>query len=174
MRIRFTFFWLLMVLSLAACAGPRKTIYFSQPDVQKASQRAFDVHIQPLKRDNPFYVGFRLTITNKTSRPLIIDWEKTRYLFNGNDQGIFVYEGIDPESVKSGMPDETIPANSNFAKEISPLKTLGLMRGRDVPRTGQSNFFAGILPSGRNAVLLVLRQGEQEWRNTLAFQFNAK
>jgi hypothetical protein len=175
MRKFYTLSLLLTVLILAGCAGtsPQK-VYTSQPEVQKVSNAAFDAVIHPLKLGNPYYAAFQLEVKNRTRKPLSIDWNRTRYLFNHKDQGRFAFEGIDPESVKSGIPDELIPGGQTLNKNIFPFKTLGFMRGGDVPKPGQSNFFPGILPDGINSVSLVVVQGNREWKEKLSVRFSSK
>jgi hypothetical protein len=166
--------WLLALLLLAGCAGAPEKVFISRPEVQKVSNEAFDASIQPLKLDNPFYVAFQLEVRNKTPKPLSIDWNNTRYLHNNQDRGRFVFKGIDPESIKSGIPPETIPGGQKLSKRIHPLKTLGFMRRRDIPKPGQSNFFPGILPNGINSVVLVVNQAERQWKEKLTVHFTSK
>jgi hypothetical protein len=175
MRKFYTLSLLLTVLILSGCAGtsPKKE-YTSQPEVQKVSNGAFDAVIHPLKLGNPYYAAFQLEVKNKTRQSLSIDWNRTRYLNNHKDQGRFAFKGIDPESVKSGIPNELIPGGQTLKKNIFPLKTLGFMRGGDVPKSGESNFFPGILPDGINSVLLVVVQENREWKEILSIRFSSK
>ena len=153
---------------LMGCA-PQKVpkAYYSQPEIQKASNSAFDVQIEPEKLDNPFYVAFMLTLRNKTTDALAINWDRTRYLHRGEDLGIFVFKGIDPESVKNGIPKEIVPVGKTLVKRISPYRLLAF-RFRENVRPGQSSFFPGILPGGSNTILLVVEQGDQVWRESLS------
>jgi hypothetical protein len=159
---------------LMGCA-PQKVqkVYYSQPEIQKASNSAFDVQIEPEKLDNPFYVAFMLTLRNKTTDALAINWDRTRYLHRGEDLGIFVFKGIDPESVKKGIPKEIVPVGKTLVKHISPYRLLAF-RFRENVRPGQSSFFPGILPGGSNAVLLVVEQGDQVWRESLSVRIVTK
>jgi hypothetical protein len=174
MQTLFRLNWLLALLLLVGCAGVPKKVYISRPEVQKVSNEAFDASIQPLKLSNPFYVVFQLEVQNKTTKPLSIDWNNTRYLYNNVDQGRFVFKGIDPESIKSAIPAEIIPGGQKLSRRIHPLKTLGFMRKRDIPKPGQRNFFPGILPNGINAVVLVVSQGERQWKESLTVRFATK
>ena len=161
-------------LLFLGCAHSTPVIYFSRPEVRKVSSEAFDAQIVALKLDNPFYVAFQLTVTNKSSQRLEIDWNKTRYLVGSNDYGLFVFQGIDPESVKSGIPKEPIPAGGTLSKQISPLKTLGFKSRHEVQKPGQSNFYPAILPNGINAVALVVVQGAREWKEVLTVQIGTR
>ena len=174
MQVLFRLSWLLAVLLVAGCAGTAKKVYVSQPEVQNVSNTAFDASIQPLKLDNPYYVAFQLKIQNKTAKPLTIDWNKTRYLYNTKDQGRFVFEGVEPESIKSGIPAENLPGGGKLSKPIYPIKTIAFMRKRDFPKKGESNFFPGILPNGVNSVVLVINQGERQWKEKLSVRFTSK
>ena len=162
--------WLFVLSAVVACAGGQKKIFISQPDMQHASNAAFEVKIRPLKLNNPYYVAFELILRNKSSKPLSIDWNKTRYVHNDVDQGRFAFEGISAEEVKSGISPEWVASGETLSKTIAPMKTIGFLRGNDVPGQGQSNFFAGILPDGRNSVALMITQGDRQWTETLTFR----
>ena len=162
---------MLILLLLTGCAATPNTDHASRPEVLKASNEVFDILIRPIKLDNPFFVGFQLTIKNKSSSGLSINWDETHYIHNGKDQGVFVFKGIDPESVAAGIPKETIMAGDMLSRPIYPMKKLGFLRKRDRPKPGQNNFFPGILPNGRNSALVVLEQGDRKWKELMTFRF---
>lgn len=174
MKISQSYHWLLILLLFTGCAATPKMVYVSHPKKLKVSNDIFDVQIKPIKLDNPFYVGFQLTIQNKSSARLIIDWGKTHYVFNGKDQGIFVFKGIDPDSVQSGIPKETISAGETLSKPIYPIKMLGFLPKRDRSKPGYRNFIPGILPDGKNSAFLAVEQGDRRWRELLTFQFSTQ
>ena len=155
-------FWIFLLLSFLGCAHRTQVVYVSQPEISKASSEAFDVQIETLKLENPFYVAFQLTLANTSEKPLEIDWNRTRYIFEGKNYGRMIFPGIEPESIKSGIPKDTIPARETLSKRIMPLKTLAF-RSKSEVRPGQSNFYPGILPNGRNTVSLVVTQQDKEW-----------
>lgn len=162
---------LLILVLLTGCAATPTKDHVSRPQVLKASNEVFDIQIRPIKLDNPFYVGFQLTIKNKSSNGLSIDWDETHYVHNGVDQGVFVFKGIDPKSVNSGIPKETIMAGDTLSRPIYPVKKLGFLRKRDRPKPGQSNFFPGILPNGENSALVAVEQGDRRWKELMTFRF---
>lgn len=174
MRIFQRGYWLSILLLLAGCASTPKMVYVSSPEVLKSSNKIFDVQMKPIKLDNPFYVGFQLTIQNKSATRLSIDWDKTQYVHNGKNQGVFVFKGIDPDSVPSGMPKETIDAGETLSKPIYPIKKLGFLPKREMSKPGGNNFFPGILPNGKNSAFLAIEQGDQRWRELLTFQFSTQ
>jgi len=174
MRMNFRLSWIWVVMLVVGCAGASQKVYDSQPKFRTASNEAFEARIMPLKLENPFYVAFQLDIRNKTSKPLVIDWNKTRYLNDKKNLGRFAFKGIDPETVKTGIPDEVIAGGQTLSKRISPLKTLSFMRRRDLPKEGQSNFTPGILPNGQNSVSLYIRQADRKWRETMTVRLSSK
>lgn len=174
MKKAFRIQWILIGLLLAGCAHSPPVMYFSRPEVRRSSGEAFDAQIEALKLDNPFYVAFQLTVTNKSKAPIGIDWNQTRYLFGSKDYGLFVFKGIDPESVKTGIPVEMIPAGETLSKQISPLKTLGFKGEREVHKPGQSNFYPAILPIGLNSIALVIVQGTRKWKEVLTVQIGTR
>jgi hypothetical protein len=109
-------------------------------------------------------VSFRLSITNRTRKNLEIDWNKTRYIHNGRTRGRFVFKGIKPEDIRdSTIPPDAILAGVPFSKVISPFKMLARPPLRDpgVEAT-ESTIYPGILPTGENGILLVIRQNGKE------------
>ena len=157
-------FWIVLSLFFLGCAHKAPVVYVSQPEICKASNEAFNVQIEVLKLENPFYVAFQMTLTNKSKKPLVIDWERIRYIHQGKNYGRFIFEGITPESVKSGIPPEIIPAGETMSKLIMPLKTLAFKSKSEKIEQGQSNFYPGILPNGRSTVGLVVTQEKSEWK----------
>lgn len=158
----------------AGCAPQKKYIYNSRPMVQKVSNAAFDASIEPFKENTPYYVGFRLKVKNKTSEPLEINWDKTRYLHNGNDKGKLVFRGIKPETVQSGIPNDIVPAQGELLKHISPLVTVGFTPVRYSAGPGHPTFVPGALPRGENSVALVVEQSTDEFREVLSVRILAK
>jgi hypothetical protein len=157
-------FWIVLLLIFVGCAHKAPVVYVSQPEISKESNEAFDVQIETLKLENPFYVAFQMTLTNKSEKPLEIDWERTRYIHEGKSYGRIIFPGVSPESVKSGIPREIIPAGQTLSKRLMPIKTLAFRGRSEKIREGQSNFYPGILPNGRNTVGLVVTQAKREWK----------
>jgi len=157
--------WGLVFLTvMAACApdrGPRD--WTSIPRVQTEENGLFDVRLEPLKKDKRFFVSFRLKIANKTQRDLAIDWNKTRYIHNGQPKGVFAFPGIDPASIKKAIPPDTVAPGSVFSREIFPAHWVAFapMREEVLNKEGKG-LFPGPLPEGQNGIRLVIRQGAKE------------
>ncbi len=115
-----------------------------------------------------------LTVENRTSGTISIDWDRTRYLYNSKENGRFAFKGIDPTSIKSGMPKENILLGETVSKRIYPMKTVGFMGIREVLKPGQSRFIPGIMPNGNNSVMLIIKHGDREWKETLTVKFGSK
>ncbi len=140
------------------------TVWRSTPTVQNAENEYYEAHLEPLTRGHKFFVSFRLSITNRTGKDFEIDWNKTRYIHNGRRYGVFVFKGIKPEDIRnSTMPPDTVLAGVPFSKVISPFKMLARPPLRDpgVEAT-ESTIYPGILPTGENGILLVVRQNGKE------------
>jgi hypothetical protein len=146
------------LIFVAGCAPKKQYIYTSRPTVQTVSNALCDARIEPIKGNNPYFVGFRLTVKNKTPEPIEINWNKTRYLHNGTDRGRLVFRGIKPETVKAGIPNDTIPSRGELMKHISPLVTVGFTPVRYAAGPEHQTFVPGALPRGKNSVLLTVEQ----------------
>ncbi len=152
---------MLMMGSVAASPA-----WISNPSVQMTDKAAFKAQLEPLTKDKNYFVAFRLTILNKTANPLVIDWNKTRYIYNGKINGGFVFEGIDPQLMKkAALPVEIIPAGQTLNKEIMPYKLLARGPFRDKNSdVGWHGITPGIMPAGQNGVMLIMKYNDQAVR----------
>ena len=165
---------LAIIISVLSCAPKQVQRWYSQPAEQTISQQNIRLNIGPLKRDNPYYVSFRLSITNNTSNDIAIDWNRTRYLHKGKDLGVFVFQGIDPKTIKDAIPPDTVAAGETFTREIFPLRTIAFLPRNQIPAEGSLGFLPGILPAGENSVLLVVKHNGREIRQTLSVRLRAE
>ena len=139
-------------------------VWVSSPVVQATGNQYYEAQLEPLTNGHKFFVSFRLTVTNKTGKNLEIDWNKTVYIHNGRTRGGFVFKGIKPEDIRdSTIPADTILGEHTSSKVISPYKLLAHAPLRD-PSVGatESSIYPGILPTGENGILLVIRQNGKE------------
>ena len=167
MAKRAVLFIILLLLMLTGCA--QKKIWTSRPGVQTADSQYCKIQFKPLKENNTFFVWFRLTVTNETGRGIEIDWNKTRYIYNGRNMGVFVFEGINPEDVKNlTIPPEIVPGGQTFSRDIAPFKLVAWapIRDRSVA-IGKSRITPGLIPAGENGIYLVIRQDGQEVREKI-------
>lgn len=153
---------------MGCAAQKHQTTWYSQPPVQQFSTDAVDLQLKPLKRDNSYYISFELTVRNKTTHPIQIDWNETRYIHQGQSRGLFVFKAINPDQFRTGtIPKETVAPGAEVIKEISPARTITWTKLHKNTPAGESRFSAGIIPEGKNGVSLLLSQLGQRWRKTL-------
>ena len=151
----------LFLMSCSTVDAPSKGIWTAQPEIRTAENRLFGARIQPRKIDGPFYVGFLLTIENKSDEALVLDWNESHYLFNGKPQGVMVFRGVDPETVRDGtIPPEAIAPGERFSREIMPLRLIAWNPIAE-KTASQPGITPGMLPAGENGVRLTLRQGRR-------------
>jgi hypothetical protein len=152
-------FILMVGLALILGTGCAPTLVsISTPEFQTIENSNYTAQFEPLSEGKNYFDGFRLKVMNKTRKDLEIDWNKTRYLYNGRDIGVFVFEGIKPENIKnSTIPPDIIPAGKSFTKDITPLKLLA----RE-PITGKGakagKITSGPIPTGESGIFLFIRQ----------------
>jgi hypothetical protein len=145
-------------------------IWTSHPEIQSSGNAYYDIQFEPLKKDNNFFEFFLLTVSNKSDKDLEIDWNRTRYIYNGKLYGGFAFEGIRPEDIKnSTIPSTVIFKGSRFSKEIAPIKLIAFVPLID-KRLGpdHSGISPGPLPAGENGIFLVVRQNGKEVREKIA------
>jgi hypothetical protein len=136
--------------------------WVSEPDTGAASNNYFQAKLVPLKQGNNFFVTFRVEVKNLTQQDMSINWNKTYYMHNGKEYGIFVFKDITPEDVKNrNIPLDTIPPGANYTKVVAPFKLLSRAPLRVTGETG--GIKGGILPEGKNAMRLVVEQGGREF-----------
>lgn len=158
-----------LTISIGAGCAPAM-VSKSDPAVQITTNPYFDVQFEPLNQGLRSFVAFRLTVTNKAKNQLQIDWNKTRYLFNGRQRGLYVFRGIDPEAIKQQtiIPDIIAPQKV-FVKTIAPQKLIAYVPIRDQHKLdlGESAFSGGPIPAGESGILLVVRMDGEEIRERL-------
>ncbi len=156
---------LIVIIGLALTMGvgcATSKVWISSPVAQTAGNPYYEAKIEPLKSVNKFFVSFLLVVTNKTDKNLEVDWNKTRYIYNGRTHGVFVFDGIRPEDIKSlTIPADTIVSGQNFSKTISPFKLLARAPIKD-RYTDKPIISPGIMPNGKNGIHLVIRQNGKE------------
>ena len=155
---------------LTGCATTE--IWTSRPEIQTTSNPFFNARLKPLTQDFNYYVAFLLKVENITGNPIEIDWNKCRYLLNGQSNGIFVFKGIDRSTLKdSTIPTDIIPPGKAFSKEIVPYKMLARAILKSTRRDeDEKSIYPGPLPAGKNGILLVIRQNGKELRKILTVQ----
>ena len=125
-------------------------VWTSTPQVSELGSSYYKAQLETLKKEHPFYVLFRLEVTNKTKQDLRIDWNKTRYLLNGRSHGGFVFDGMDPENIrKLTLPDDIVPAGETFSKEIAPYRMLARAPLRTKDRSEGEKAIKPGPPAGR-------------------------
>lgn len=145
-------------LTLATGCAPT-LVSISTPEIQTVENSYYTAQFEPLAEGKNYFDSFRLRVINKTQKDLEIDWNKTRYLYNGRDIGVFVFKGINPENIKNlTIPPDIIPAGQSFTKSISPLKLLArepIITGKGA-KAGKITF--GPIPTGENGIFLFIKQ----------------
>ena len=172
MKIVFIFMFGFALIMATGCAPT--LVSTSTPNIQTADNSYYSAQFEPISEGKNFFEGFRLSITNKTSNDLQIDWNKTRYLQNGRDLGVFVFKGIQTKDIKNfTIPPDIIPAGSSFSKEITPLKLLAREplsgKGRDAGK-----ITPGLIPNGKSGILLFIRQNDNQIKENLTVDITEK
>ena len=164
----------LMILMAPACK--QKKVWLSTPVHQTLNSRSYDVGLAPLKKEADFFNWFRLTVKNKTAVDMEIDWNRTRYIYNGQEAGLFVFEGVVPASVKNAtIPGALIPAGSTFTRDIAPYRLIAFtpLRQQGID-TERPNIVAGVIPEGENGIFLVLLQDGKSARARVSVSIAAR
>jgi len=172
MKIVFIFMFGFTLTMATGCAPT--LISISTPEIQTVENSYYSAQFEPLSEGKNFFDRFHLKVVNKTQKDLEIDWNKTHYLYNGRDLGIFVFKGIQPGEIKNlTIPPDIIPSGQSFSKDISPLKFIAREpltgKGRNV---GKITF--GLIPNGKNGILLFIRQNGNQIKEKLTVNITEK
>jgi hypothetical protein len=143
----------------------------SNPSVRTATNPYYEVKFEPLKQGLRSFVVFELTVTNKTDVELEIDWNQTRYLYNGRPNGLFVFRGIEPGAAQSRtIPTDVISPQDTFTRIIAPHKLLAYAPFREQLKQDPDEpaFSGGPIPAGESGILLVVKRKDQVIKEKLA------
>lgn len=134
--------------------GPKYT-WKIEPYKQSVENEYFSASISPTAFDNIWdgYTAFDLTIKNKTSEDIELDWNKTMYIENGQTQGGFMFEGVVYKDRNSPKQPNIIFAGTEFRKTIWPNNLVDFLYGR------WRNYS---FPSGQNGVYLIIKVKDKE------------
>ena len=150
-------------------------IWSSSPSVQTIRNDAFEASLEPLlKEGQRFYDRFQFRLKNKTDGPLIIDWQSSRYLQDGRENGRYIFQGVTAENMDS-LPSDTVAPGAEFSKVIAPVRLIGYerLKSRDI-QPGKSGFSAGIIPAGEHGLLLIVKQNQRTVSGKILLKITVK
>jgi hypothetical protein len=147
-------------MTLAGCAGKPVT-WVSTPAAETVQTPAYEATLEPVTQGNPFYSAFRLRLVNTGKSPLVIDWNRCRYLFNNKSGGGLWFKGVAPEDLKNRtIPLGRIDAGSSLEKIVAPMKLMAIAPYQRTAGTKpEASFSAGQLPAGSNGIYLMVLEG---------------
>jgi hypothetical protein len=100
--------------------------------------------------------SFTLSIQNKTSQDLEVDWNKTLYISSGTTSGGFMFEGVVYANRNNPKPPDIVFANGKFSKVIHPNNLVSYTSGK---YGGWSHDSIGF---GDTGVYLTIKAGNEE------------
>ena len=147
----------------------------SSPSVQTARNDAFEASFEPLlKEGQKFYDRFQFRLKNRTDRPLIIDWQNSRYLQGGRENGRFIFKGVTAENINN-LPPDTVAPGAEFTRIIAPERLIGYERIKSrTLQPGESGFSAGLIPAGEHGILLIVKQDQKAISEKILLKINVK
>ena len=145
---------------LNGCASPAKWV--SHPPVRTEATDYFEIRLNPIGPEaSAFYDGFHFELVNRSPDPIILEWQKIRYLHDGQLRGTFVFQGLTPDTVRT-PPPETVGPGERLSKTIWPLQLMGWVPMGDKTLDPKApGFSPGVLPAGANGMALALSHKEE-------------
>lgn len=119
-------------LVISACATP--IAWRSNPPHAVASNEYFTAEALPICKNGSMGSSggcdaFTLKVTNKTSKNIEINWNKTAYISNGQTSGGFMYEGVSYRDRAAQKSPDILFANSSMTKDIWPNNLVTFLSG---------------------------------------------
>ncbi len=150
-------------------------IWSSNPSVQTIRNDAFEASLKPLLREGQkFYDRFQFRFKNKTADKLIIDWQNSRYIQDGRENGRFIFKGVVSENIDT-LPSDTVAPGAELSKEIAPLRLVGYERIKSrAIQPGESGFHAGVIPAGEHGILMVVKQEQKTISEKMLLRITVK
>ena len=171
---KFFLVFFILVTIISGCALRReapkpRAVMTSTPEVQAVSNVDYDIHLKPLKNGHTNFVAFELTVQNRSNQPIYVDWNTTRYLYQGRSTGRVLWRGIDRRAFISERVElEKIAPGQIFSKEIAPHRIVSwdpLSNNQTVSKEG--NLVPAHLPAGENGLRFFVRHNGHLLRETL-------
>lgn len=145
----------------------------STPGARTIESGIFSLEVQPAKKGGRYFGVFRLEVRNRSEYPVEIDWNLSRYFLGEKDVGGFLFQGISPGRLKNGtVPNSVVQGESELSLEVVPFATVEFIKqdySSAIPGTG---VYTGILPRGKNSLLLVLRHGRDLIGRSASFEIS--
>lgn len=118
--------WILvMIVGIAGIIGSSSAPQQPAPiRLGGASNQFFNVAVRGQKD------SFLLTIQNRTSQDLEIDWNKTLFIESGTTSGGFMFEGVVYTNRSNPKPPDVVFGRSEFTKTIYPNKLVSFTSGK--------------------------------------------
>lgn len=139
-----------VIFILLGCATGPKFTWKIDPYQQSKDNQYYSVSISPTEYDDIWngYTAFNLTVRNKTSEDIEIDWNKTLFIMADQTHGGFMYDGVLYKDRNNPKPPDVIFSGSEFRKTIYP---------NDLVRFLYRKWRNLAMPEGENGVYLTIR-----------------
>jgi hypothetical protein len=101
--------------------------------------------------------GFAIALTNKTDKPIEIDWNRSYYTQGGQTNGGLMNEGVIIAQRNMLRPPDVIFPNGVYLKTVWPSNYMFLSAGLTT-----IDWISQMLPEGQQGIYLTLKQGDHE------------
>ena len=166
----------LVIVSIQGCAVFRfksKGVHTSTPGSRTVESGIFSLEVAPAKKGGRGFSVFRLEVRNRSKYPVEIDWNQSRYFLDGKDVGGFLFQGISPVRLKNrAVPNSVVQGGSEITMEVVPFATVEFSKQEYSSAIPGAGVYTGILPMGKNSLLLVLRHGKDLIGRTASFEIS--
>jgi len=143
---------------LAAQILPSQSyVWKSKPAIQIVENSYFIATISPSHCSAKGCKSFFLTVKNKTSKNLELDWNKTLYIADNQTSGGFMFEGVVYKDRNNPKPPDIVFSYGKLTRNIWPNKLAKFFSS-----TEWAGWQNGAMPLGENGVYLtIIVDGEE-------------
>jgi hypothetical protein len=152
-----------LLINLIGC-GVSKVVSRSSPRYKTMENDYYYLSLTPLSTNNR-HCGFRLILKNKTTNTLIVDWDNAHYTHNGNQQGGFIYDGLNYDNRNDIRLPDTVIGRDIFIKTIWPVV---LAKGE------RDQYTQAALEPGEHGIELTIVVDGQIFREKLSVNISVK
>ena len=107
-------------IGLAGCAALTPVKWKSTPAAAVAETDAFRATLTPACSEYMGCESFILSIENRSSDNIEVNWNKTLFVLNGQTSGGFMFEGVVYKDRNAPKPPDIVFAGSTMTKSIWP------------------------------------------------------
>lgn len=112
--------------------------------------------------------AFLVMLTNTTDQDVVVDWNKTLYIRNGQTSGTFMYEGIVYAKRSESKSPDVVFSGGKLTKAIYPVNLVEYESGQ------YGGWSHGAMPVGENGIYFNFEVGDEEYSKKVTSEISVQ